>query len=143
MKVILDTNVYLEAARSEDGRARFRTTFFPLLPSTVLSAVVAYELRVNARDDRTGELVREYIGPMERAGRTVSPTFADWSEAGAIVTSIEAREKQLRSKLPTLLNDVLIALCARRVGATLFTHNREDFQLVRRHKEFALRVIEA
>jgi len=41
------------------------------------------------------------------------------------------------------LNDFLIAVCARGVGATLFTHSREDFQLVRRHKEFALRVLEA
>ncbi len=43
MKYLLDTNVYLEACRSEETRNRFRTTFFPLLPATFLSAVVAYE----------------------------------------------------------------------------------------------------
>jgi predicted nucleic acid-binding protein len=42
--------------------------------------------------------------------------------------------------LPRLLNDVLIALCARRVGATLVTYNRADFQLIRRHVPLALRV---
>jgi hypothetical protein len=44
MKVLLDSNVYITALRSEAERARFRSSFFPLLPATVLSAVVAYEL---------------------------------------------------------------------------------------------------
>jgi len=37
--------------------------------------------------------------------------------------------------------DILIALCARRIGATLITHNGEDFRLIRRHRGFSLRVI--
>ncbi|MGH7823393.1 MAG: type II toxin-antitoxin system VapC family toxin [Candidatus Binatia bacterium] len=141
MKVLFDTNIYLEAARSEEARERFHKSYLPLLPFTVLSAVVAYELRVDARDEHTRELVKQYVAPMERAGRIASPTFADWTEAANVVTSIETRDKQWRSKLPALLNDVLIALCARRVGATVFTHNRADFQLIRRHGDFALRVV--
>jgi predicted nucleic acid-binding protein len=35
------------------------------------------------------------------------------------------------------------ALCARRIGATLLTYNARDFRLIRRHKEFALRVLGA
>jgi len=54
---------------------------------------------------------------------------------------IEERDKGWRSKLPALLNDVLIALCACRLGATLLTHNREDFRLIRRHRDFSLRVL--
>lgn len=38
--------------------------------------------------------------------------------------------------------DVLIALSARRIGATLLTHNRDDFRLIRRHADFSLRVLE-
>lgn len=142
MKYLLDTNIYIEACRSEQERARFRTTYFPLLPATVLSAVVAYELYVNAQDRRTQRLVQEFTGPMERTGRVVSPTFADWLEASAIVTTITEKDRSWRSKLPALLNDILIALCARRIGATLFTYNRDDFQLIQRHKEFSLRVLE-
>ncbi len=58
-----------------------------------------------------------------------------------IVTAIEEKDKAWRSKLPRLLNDILIALCARRIGATLLTYNRDDFRLIRRHKEFSLRVL--
>lgn len=141
MKYLLDTNVYIEACRSEERRTQFRNTFFPLLPATFLSAVVAYELYVNAQDRRTRGLVQEFISPMERTGRVVSPTFADWIEAAAIVTAIGEKDRGWRSKLPVLLNDILVALCARRMGATLFTYNEEDFRLIHRHKDFSLRIL--
>jgi len=143
MKVVLDTNVYVSACRSEVSRAHFRTTFFPLLPVTYLAAAVAYELRINAADRPTQRLVQEFVGPMERGGRCIAPTFADWIEAAAIVSAIVERDRGWRSKLPALLNDILIALCARRIGATLLTYNGKDFRLIRRHKEFALRVLAA
>lgn len=116
MKYLLDTNLYIEACQSAEKRTRFRTTFFPLLPMTFLSAVVACELYVNAQNRQTQRLVQEFIGPMERTGRVVSPTFADWREAATIVTTIESKDRGWRSKLPALLNDILIALCARRIG---------------------------
>lgn len=58
MKVLLDTNVYVTACRSEAQRQRFRDAFLPLLPATYLSAVVAYELSVNALDVGRGSWCR-------------------------------------------------------------------------------------
>lgn len=142
MKYVLDTNVYVDAARSASRREQFATSFFPLLPATYLSAVVAYELMVNAADRRTSAYVETLVRPLERAGRVVTPTFADWTEAAALVTAIEARDTRWRSKLPALLNDILIALGARRIGAMVLTRNREDFLLIRRHKGFSLRVLD-
>jgi len=141
VKYLLDTNVYLWALRSEQKRAQFRQAFFPLLPATFLSSVVAYELSVNAQDSRTRGLLHELMRPMERTGRLVNPTFDDWVEASAIVTGIENKDRSWRSKLPALLNDILIALCARRIGAILLTYNKNDFRLIRRHKDFSLRVL--
>lgn len=142
MKYLLDTNVYLDACRSEETRNQFRHTFFPLLPATFLSAVVAYELLADAVDRRTRADVREFILPLERAGRVVTPTFDDWLEAAAIVTTIMTRDRGWRSKLPRLQNDILIALGARRIGAVVLTHNRNDFLLIRRHKGFPLRLLD-
>lgn len=141
MKYLLDTNVYLGAFRSDQKKAQFRQTFFPLLPATFLSSVVAYELYVNARDHRTRSLVQEFIRPIEQARRLVAPAFDDWVEASAIVTAMEQKDRGWRSKLPALLNDILISLCARRIGGTLLTYNKDDFRLIRRHKDFSLRVL--
>lgn len=142
MKYILDTNVYLEAFRSQAKRNQFRQSFFPLLPATYLSAVVAYELNVNAQDSLTRDLIQQFVRPLIRTGRVVTPTFEDWTEASTIVTSIRGKDKSWRSRLPALLNDVLIALCARKAGAIMITYNRDDFRLTQRHKGFALRVLE-
>ena len=64
MKYLLDTNVYLEAFRSRAKRNQFRQSFFPLLPATYLSAVVAYELNVNAQDSLTRELIHQFVRPL-------------------------------------------------------------------------------
>lgn len=143
MKVLLDTNVYIGAIRSPTERGRFRETFMPLLPATVLSAVVAYELSVSAADTPTRDLLAEFVRPMERVGRVVTPTFEDWQQAGGVISSIALRERGWKSKLPSLLNDVLIALGARRIGAEVVTHNGRDFRLIQRHVPFALRVLKA
>ena len=141
MKYLLDTNVYVEASRSAEKRSRFAKTFFPLLPVTYLAATLAYELSVNSANDITRALVADFVGRLERVGRTVTPTFDDWTEAADIVTRIAKSEKSWRSKLPQLQNDILIALSARRIGATLLTYNQEDFLLIRRHKHFSLRIL--
>jgi predicted nucleic acid-binding protein len=142
MKVLLDTNVYITALRSPAERARFRTTFFPLLPATVLSAVVVYELSVSASDLRTRDLLSEFVSPMERAGRVVTPVFEDWQAAANVVSAIARKDAACKSKLPLLLNDVLIALSARRIGAQVVTYNGKDFRLIKRQTNFALRVLE-
>ena len=141
MKYLLDTNIYLSAFRSEEKKNQFRRTFFPLLPHTYLSSVVAYELSVNSKNRETRDLVKNLTVPLQRTGRLVAPRFNDWLEASEILSEIEDRERRWRSKLPMLLNDILIALCARQIGATLITYNGDDFLLIRRHKDFHLRVI--
>ena len=102
---------------------------------------MAYELRVNARDRRTRSLLQDFTRPMERTGRLVSPTFQDWMRASEVVTAVDRRDPGWRSKLPALLNDILIALCARQVGAMVITYNRDDFRLIRRHLGFSLRIL--
>ena len=47
----------------------------------------------------------------------------------------------LRSKLPSLVNDCLLALSARSIGATLYTRNRDDFMLLKRLRSFNLIVL--
>ena len=140
MKYLLDTNVYLRATRSARHREEFKRSFFPLLPVTMLSAVVIYELSVDAATRATRVALAEFVEPMVQAGRLVTPTYETWERAAAVVSRIHAREPDRRSKLPALLNDVLIALSARQIGAAVVTFNREDFELIRRHAVFELRV---
>lgn len=141
MPILLDTNVYLFALRSEQGAEFFQRTFVPLIFRTYLSSVVAEELYAGALDAAAERLVERYIGAVEKAGRVIAPTFQDWKEAGRLVAQITLREPDRKTKVQQMLNDILLAMSARRLGADLFTFNREDFQLIRRHRPFRLRVI--
>jgi predicted nucleic acid-binding protein len=85
--------------------------------------------------------VERYVGPLERTGRVVTPAFRDWKDAGQLVARMTRTEPGRKSKLQELLNDILLALCARRIGADLYTYNRADFELLRRHKAFSLHLL--
>jgi len=139
--ILLDTNVYLHAIKSLDGAAFFERHFLPAVFRTYLSSVVAQELYAGALDAAGVRLVERYVGALERAGRVVTPTFQDWKEAGTLVARITRKEPGRKAKVQQMLNDILLALSARRIGADLFTFNRDDFELIRRHKPFSLKVL--
>jgi len=139
--ILLDTNVYLFAMRSEDGATFFEKTFLPLVFQIYLAGVVVEELYAGALDSQGVRLVERYVGSLERANRVIAPNFQDWKEAGKIIARITRREPGLKSKMQQILNDILLALCARRIGADLYTFNRDDFDLIRRHRSFSLKTL--
>lgn len=141
MPILLDTNVYLFAIRSEHGAKFFERRFLPLVFQTYLSSIVVEELYAGALDQQAVRLVERHVGALEKAGRVVIPTFQDWKDAGKLVAQISRKEPGRKPKIQQMLTDILIAFCARRIGADLFTFNREDFELIRRHKPFSLKVL--
>jgi len=66
----------------------------------------------------------------------VNPTYQNWKDAGLIVIKIALRQPNLKSKKIALINDTLIALSCRDIGATVVTQNIEDFKLIRRFISF-------
>ena len=71
-------------ARTKSGRSSGEPSFHSLR-LTFVSAVVAYELSVDAANERTQGLIREFLEPVKRTGRLVAPSFDDWLEAAEIV----------------------------------------------------------
>jgi len=139
--VLLDTNVYLFAIKSAAGANFFERHFLPLIFQTHLSSIVVEELYAGALDVGAIRLIERHVGALERAGRVVTPTFHDWKEAGKLIAQITRKEPGRKRKIQQMLNDVLLALSARRVGADLYTFNQADFELIRRFKQFSLRVL--
>ncbi len=71
----------------------------------------------------------------------MTPDVGAWERAGERLSEIRQKEPPLRSKIPTLWNDLLIALCARQVGAMVVTHNARDLALLRRYFRFDLHIL--
>jgi len=67
-----------------------------------------------------------------------TPTEQMWLDSGDIVARIAAAKGYEKRKIQELSSDVLIALTARSVGATVITLNTEDFEDIRRYRRFRL-----
>jgi predicted nucleic acid-binding protein len=92
------------------------------------SAVVLSELRRSARGRDAERLVAELY---ELATVRWEPSVADWWEAGRLVRNVGDKQGWDIHKRRDFQNDALIALTARRYGATVVTANSADFELLR------------
>jgi hypothetical protein len=106
-----------------------------------MSGVVALELYAGSDEDDIS-LIDELVGVFIRTNRLVAPWPTDYIEAGKLLRRLQRQKGYDLKKSARLVNDVLIALTARRIGATLITQNRRDFEAIREYKEFKLEIIE-
>lgn len=141
--LLFDTNVYIAVLRDAAFATVFRPRYLRDLPLTFFSSVVAQELLAVARTPRHERQAKALYEPFERVRQIVTPTHNVWKEAGHLVAAIFESTPQFRSKLNQgLLNDILIALSARSIGASVVTGNVEDFRLIQRFRAFNLEAIE-
>ena len=68
-----------------------------------------------------------FVAELATKVRTIIPTERQWLESAEILSRIRGKKGYDVNKLRELAFDVLIALSARGVGATLITCNRKDF----------------
>ncbi len=122
---ILDSSIYVghwERGLYDDLLAAVRRAFV-----VRHSAVVLSELRRGARTRQAQALV---AGLRQRATTCWEPAVADWWEAGLLIRAIGDAQDWDRNKRREFQNDALIALTAKRHGATVVTANRSDYELL-------------
>jgi predicted nucleic acid-binding protein len=103
--------------------------------------VVIEELLAGATSFSERRNVEVLYTPFERARRIVTPTQANWKETGNLIAQLFQEQPSFRSKLSHLVADCLIALSARTIGATVYTRNRGDFELLQRFRRFSLVIL--
>ena len=136
--LVFDTTVYVAAIRGGVFGPIFRT-LEDKLPRTYLVSVVAAELRAGATTEAARRTAHELLQRFCRVGRVTTPGPSSWERAGDVLGRLCRDEPHLRSKVPLLWNDLLIALSAREIGATVVTENLEGFELLRGYVRFDLR----
>lgn len=138
--LVFDTSVYIAAIRGGLFTPAFRM-LQENLPRTHLASVVSAELLAGAMTPDARRAVLTFIRRAHAVRRVVTPDAGSWEHAGEILAKIRRDEPHLRSKTPTLWNDLLIALCARQVGAMVVTKNSRDFTLIGEYLPFNLRLL--
>jgi predicted nucleic acid-binding protein len=137
-RVVIDTNVYIDwfnAGRHED-------VLFQRDAVKHLSAVVLMELRAGTFVARDRRLVQRVESAFARAGRILLPTRLVFTEAGEVLRRLQARRGFHLATSHSIVNDVLIALSARSIGATVVTQNGDHYRAIQAVSPFQLVVIE-
>jgi len=135
-KALLDTSVYIPYINQ--GMTHPALEFTARTSVLYMSAVVMEELYAGAFDGSTKRLLDRIFTGFQKLGRIISPDASEWQRAGRTVVAIGQKYGFEQIFLARLVNDILIALCARRVGAMLFTRNRKDYLRIREYVDFKI-----
>lgn len=122
----VDTNLYIDALRTEAGKAALNAFHVAYAPFEYLSAVVVQELRAGVVGRAALKLEDAVIAPFERRGRLLTPSYAAWRESGRVLSKIIG-PAEWSSVSRSFVNDVLLAMTCREAGVVLVTKNVRDF----------------
>ena len=138
---LIDTDLYIDLIQSGATLPIIRELYEKDAPGIYFSSIVAQELLAGARFPAGKRRVETLFRPFEKVGRVITPNHNQWKDAGSILARLLQTRSDLKAKLPALVNDCLLALTARSLGATLYTRNRDDFTLIQSIRSFSLVVI--
>ena len=131
-KLVLDTNCFIDASRTEAGADAFAAFCARAAPRLYLSAVVAAELRAgagNAKERRT--LERRVLSPYVRRRRLLNPSAAAWEALGATLARLVEDEGLVLADIrKSFMFDILVAWSCREVGAVLVSRNMKDLSRI-------------
>lgn len=127
---IIDTSVYVDNLRF----GRFEKELLELKFVVRCSAVVLAELW---RGARSREMVR-FVDYLVRNFRIIAPNEREWVDSGKIVGRIVRTKGYDIHKTRQIHFDVLIAMTARKIGASLITCDADDFTAIRDTMDFNL-----
>lgn len=132
-RVVVDTSLYIDWINA----GRHEAVLFQPDAVKYLSAVVVLELYAGAVSRGDRGLVRGVVTAFERTNRILVPAGRVYEEAGHVLRALRVS----RGGGSSLVNDVLIALSARSIGATVVTSNARDFAAIRALRPFKLTVV--
>ena len=136
-RLVIDTNVYIDWL----NKGRHEDVLFQRDAVKYLSAVVLMELRAGAVSRADRRRVRRLETAFERAGRILAPSKALFAEAGDTLRRLQIEAGYNIGGSGSIANDVLIALSARSIGATVVTQNERDYRAIERIGSFRLTVV--
>ncbi len=121
MKVVYDTCIYIDLLRSRQRMGLFEDRAH----IRFMSPIVMMELRAGAINSHLQKIVDQLLEPYSKALRIIELHSNLYYKAGDCLS-------KLRRVVPHrgFSNDLLIALSAISIGATLFTSNCKDFEKI-------------
>jgi predicted nucleic acid-binding protein len=136
-RLVIDTNIYIDWFNA----GRHEAILFQRDAVKHLSAVVLMELRAGAFGVRDRRLVQRVESAFARAGRILLPSRAVFAEASEVLQRLQAKHGFHLESSHSIVSDVLIALSARSIGATVVTQNERHYRAIQAVRSFQLVVV--
>jgi predicted nucleic acid-binding protein len=135
-RLVIDTSLYIDWL----NRGLYEEVLFQRDAVKYLSAVVLMELRAGAFRPADRRVLDRLQGAFERAGRLLAPTRNVFADAGDTLRGLQAQGYD-RGAGRSIVSDVLIALSARSIGATVVTRNERDYRAIAKVRPFRLSIV--
>lgn len=128
-KYVLDSNIYITAARDPDFAAELIQFSERFLPQLYLHATVVQELYTGAVNNQARRYLDKRIAePFERRGRIMVPSYRSWKRSGEVIAALVENRTITAGGVPkSFANDVLLGVSCREEGAVVVTLNERDF----------------
>ena len=137
MKVVFDTNIYIDFLRS----GLFSELLYENKTLKYMSPTVLSELWAGAKNNPSERTLSQLQKPYQIHHRIIDQTPNMSIALGQFLCDIPNSNKDLIRKA-SFLNDIRIALETSSIGAVLYTNNKSDFQMIKnRMKKLAVEFI--
>jgi predicted nucleic acid-binding protein len=136
-RLVIDTNVYIDWLNGGEHEG----VLFQREAIKYLSAIVQMELRAGAFSPADRRRLRRVEAAFEQAGRILAPSKAVFAEAGNVLRRLQVDRGYNLAAGHSIIPDVLIALSARSIGATVVTQNESDYRAIQSVRPFQLFVV--
>jgi len=140
-RYIIDTDLYIELLRTGQYHDIIAEVYAKETPNIYFSSVVVHELLSGVISEEGKKNVETILRPFEKVGRVITPSHSIWKEVGEILSILRKAKPNLKTKLSQLVNDALIAMSARAIGATVITLNSYDFEVIKSVRKFSYMTI--
>lgn len=125
MKVMFDTNVYISYIRSgvhsEELERRGTVKY--------ISGIVVMELYAGAKTREAERFLERNLRAYVATGRVITLHEERYVAVGQFISDLPRQYDTLIRKA-AFLNDIFIAFMALSIGATLYTENRDHFEII-------------
>lgn len=137
LKVIFDTNIYIDWLNAGHYEELLLERSFVRYMSTI----VLMELRTGAFSKVSQKAIEDIHLTFSRTGRLIVPTATTFWDVGCLLQILQKDKGYDLKKCCHLVNDALIALSSRQIGATVITQNEDDFKQIQQIRGFKLMVV--
>ena len=136
-KLVIDTNIWIDWFR----RGVHEELLLGQGAVKYLSSIVLMELYAGAHRSADQRRLDRFVRAFEGTRRIITPSMDNYRLAGQVLAMLSRRHGFEARKMTGLSHDVLIALTARSIGATVVTANRRDFVWIQDACSFDLQII--